>query len=128
MHRLTIVAASLIASTALASAATAQDAAGPQTLDQLLNGTKPLTQDPHGKAAPAALTGATTANCKTELTLADGTKMTVDLKTMLPMAVNTNLMVSGGGKSVQMEFEGKTATKDAATAEKLMSDLNDKCG
>ena len=125
--RLIALAALALAPLATPALADGQDAAA-NPLDQLLTSTKPMTQDPHAKGAPAALTSATTANCATQLTLADGSKMTVDLKTMQPMAVNTNLMITGGGKAVQMEFDGKSAAKDAASAEKLMSDLNDKCG
>lgn len=94
-------------------------------LDQLLVAAKPLTADP--KSAPRKLESATTDACTTNVTVEGGNKLSIDLKKMQAMAVNTNLIVSGGGHSVQMEFEGKDAAKQAADAEKLISALNDKC-
>ncbi|MFA5969559.1 MAG: hypothetical protein WC816_10000 [Sphingomonas sp.] len=94
-------------------------------LDQLLVTAKPMTADP--KSSPRKLEGATTDACTTNVTLEGGAKLSIDLKKMQAMAVNTNLIVSGGGHSVQMEFEGKDAAKQAADAEKLISALNDKC-
>jgi hypothetical protein len=94
-------------------------------LDKLLNDTKPMTAD--SRTAPAKLVSATTSDCKVALTVEGGKKYTIDLVKMQAMAVNTNLVVSGGGSGVQMEFDGKDAAKQAAAAEKLISALNDKC-
>ncbi|MGL4314959.1 MAG: hypothetical protein ACRCSO_13320 [Sphingomonas sp.] len=104
---------------------TAPAAANP--LDALLNSAKPLTADKH--VAPLRLQSATTANCKTVIVVEGGTKYTIDLAKAQALAVNTNLVVSiGGGEAVQMVFDGKEGAKQAADGEKIISDLNDKCG
>jgi hypothetical protein len=71
---------------------------------------------------------AVTKDCVTALSLEGGTKLSIDLKTMQGMAVNTNLMIRGGGHVVQLEFDGKGGEKAAADAEKALGTLNDKCG
>lgn len=101
-------------------------AAPANPLDQILASAKPMAAD--SKSYPKRVTSAATKDCQTELTLEGGDKLTINLKSMQGMAVNTNLMVSGGGHGVQMEFDGKDGNKQAAAAEKAMSDLNDKCG
>ncbi len=143
MSRLIIATGLLLIAAPLTTAAIAQDTPAPTTpapaaspaqpaaeastnpLDQVLATAKPMVED--SKSAPHRLTGSTTKDCKTELALEGGSKLTIDLKTMQGMAVNTNLMVSGGGHGVQMEFDTKDGSKQAAAAEKAMSDMNDKC-
>lgn len=94
--------------------------------DQLLASAHPYANTSH--SAPAKVQTASTKDCTTNLTLDGGDKLTIDLKKMQGLSVNANLMITGGGQSVQLEFEGKTAMKDAAAADKALADLNDKCG
>lgn len=93
--------------------------------DQLLVAAKPMTADPH--TAPAKLSTASTNGCITSIAVAGGGKYSIDLAKQQAMAVNTNLMITGGGHSVQMEFDGKDGSKQAADAEKAMTALTDKC-
>ena len=93
--------------------------------DQILNTARPLAAD--NRSAPSKVTSATTKDCVTTLALEGSVKLTIDLKKMQGLSVNTNLMISGGGQSVQLEFEGKDGTKSAAAADKALTALNDKC-
>jgi 3-oxoacyl-ACP reductase-like protein len=108
-----------------APAPAAAPAAADNPFDQILNTTRPFAAD--NRSAPSKVTSATTKDCVTTLALEGSMKLTIDLKKMQGLSVNTNLMISGGGQSVQLEFEGKDGTKSAAAADKALAALNDKC-
>ncbi|MBY0521554.1 MAG: hypothetical protein K2P79_14130 [Sphingomonas sp.] len=114
----------------------AQDAQPPQAatapaatpLDALLNAAKPMAEAPRERTGPHRLTKSETTDCLVKLSVEGGTAMTIDLKKMTPMATGPDLAVVGGGHSVQFEFDGEDGAKTAASAEKLITELNDKCG
>lgn len=108
-------------------AAAQEPAAAPTTpFDTLLTSAKPYASDP--KSAAYKVVSATTKDCVTQLSLEGGSKLSIDLKVMQGLTVNTNLMIRGGGHSVQLEFDGKNGAKAASDAEKALDDLNNKCG
>jgi len=111
--------------TAATAPAEAPAAAPNNPFDQLLTSAHPFAADP--KIAPAHVKSASTNGCVTTLALEGGGKLDIDLKKMQGLSVNTNLMLTGGGRSVQLEFDGKTGAKDAAAADKALAALNDKC-